>query len=191
MRESATGASTEPADIHRPPRQSTISVRCWHRRHSAIHAGPVTDPTATRSCAQHYGHILRQARRDADYSQRELSRWSGIPASTVARAETDPGSVRFGVILALLRTCGYDLEVHDRSGQPLPWILVEDRRDRAGRNYPAHLDVRGTLRGEWWGDGWPGAWGLSPRPDHTFDLSRGVRDERRARDQITPQRRVA
>ncbi|HEX5496277.1 MAG TPA: helix-turn-helix transcriptional regulator [Mycobacteriales bacterium] len=142
--------------------------------------------------ARHFSDILRQARRDADFSQRELCRWSGIPRATVARAELSPASVRFGVVLALLRTCGYDLEITDRSGSTLPPFLVEDRRDRAGRHYPAHLDVRETeWLGDWWGDQWPGAWGVPPRPDHTFDLSRAARDARRERDHVPRQRRVA
>ncbi len=35
-----------------------------------------------------FGLVLRQARRDADMSQRELARWSAVPKSVIADAES-------------------------------------------------------------------------------------------------------
>jgi len=53
-------------------------------------------------------------------------------------------------------------------------------RDGAGRRYPAHLDVRVTGEdGDWWGDRWPGVFGVPPRPLHTCHLDRARRDDLR------------
>lgn len=82
---------------------------------------------------------------------------------------------------------------YDRAAAaPLPHLRPpahdEALRDRADRRYPAHLDVRAVERfGDWWGD-WPllstrapSVWrhAARERPDHTFDLARKRRDERR------------
>ena len=86
---------------------------------------------------------------------------------------------------ALVRAAGCHLELC----QGVPSIAsTREPLDRAGRRYPAHLDVRPvTTFGTWWGD-WQllstlaeKVWYLSPRqrPEHTFDLARWRRDERR------------
>ena len=89
------------------------------------------------------------------------------------------------------------------AGQSLPGVevlvevLVDDAlRDVGDRRYPAHLDVRETgpsqVGGDadgfraWRGDSTPGAWGLPPRPDRTYDLARLQRDRRRRRDAGEP-----
>lgn len=123
-----------------------------------------------------FGDFLRQARRDADLSQRQLARYSGIPRATVAAVESgarDPSLCR---ARTLLETCGYQLVVLDRHGAILEEVRPDWRRDRGGRRFPAHLDVR-----HW--PIYPGrAGGHKVQPDdrqHTFDLNRGFRDWKR------------
>ena len=125
--------------------------------------------------------ILRAARRHADLSQRELAALSGVPATTIAAVETGR-DVRVTVFERLLALCGWDLCVLDSRGHRVDALVESSLRDRAGRRYPAHLDVRPSERpGDWWGDSFIGSWGLPPRPLHTYDLSRDFRDFRRRR----------
>jgi transcriptional regulator with XRE-family HTH domain len=126
------------------------------------------------------GAMLRHARRVADLSQRELSARSGVSPGTISRAELDDGRVRLHVVQALLAACGFRLGLLDSRGRLVKVGDGDTLRDRAGRRYPAHLDVRSCSGyGEWWGDCFIGAWGVPPRPEHTFDLSRAARDRRR------------
>jgi transcriptional regulator with XRE-family HTH domain len=123
--------------------------------------------------------ILRAARRHADLSQRELASLSGVPASTIAAVETGR-DVRVRVLDRLLAMCGWNLSVLDSRGHRVDTLTESGLRDRAGRRYPAHLDVRPVgERGDWWGDSFIGSWGVPPRPLHTYDLSRDFRDFRR------------
>lgn len=144
------------------------------------------------------GQTLRRLRRRADLSQRELALRAGVPASTVARIEsggtTNP---RWRTVQRLVNAAGGSIHLGvDRGATPDP---VPDPptppppaggtlTDAAGRRYPAHLDVRQVQRAEdWWGAWWAG-WYHLPRhrwprqaPDHTFDLNRNRRDQRRRR----------
>jgi transcriptional regulator with XRE-family HTH domain len=123
--------------------------------------------------------ILRAARRHADLSQRELAALSGVPASTIAAVETGR-DVRMAVFGRLLAPCGWHMSVIDSNGHRVHALAESGLRDRSGRRYPAHLDVRSVgERGDWWGDSFIGSWGLPPRPLHTYDLSRDFRDIRR------------
>lgn len=127
--------------------------------------------------------ILRAARRHADLSQRELAALSGVPASTIAAVETGR-DVRVTVLDRLLALCGWGLYVVDGRGHRVEALAESGLRDRAGRHYPAHLDVRPVGGpGDWWGDSFIGSWGLPPRPLHTYNLSRDFRDFRRRRRQ--------
>ncbi|MBQ1072687.1 GNAT family N-acetyltransferase [Micromonospora sp. C31] len=125
------------------------------------------------------GTALRALRRQADLSQRELARRSGVPKSTVARIEADPAAdPRLRTVERLVRAAGGELTVgvptvdqagtdgtdgtdgtNGTDGTPgtiavLPPVPHDGRRDEGGRRYPAHLDVREvrTLKD------WPGAW---------------------------------
>jgi transcriptional regulator with XRE-family HTH domain len=125
-----------------------------------------------------FGWFLRQARRDADLSQRQLARYSGVPASTIAAAETGGRDVALTTARILLETCGYQLVILDRGGRLVEEILMDWRRDRGGRRFPAHLDLRS----------WPllagRAGGHKVQPDtrvYTFDLDRWRRDLERER----------
>ena len=139
------------------------------------------------------GAWVRQARRLADLSQRELAERAGLRRQVVERIEAGSVSPRLSTLLTLLRAAGCHLAL-----RPGPQPVGTQRpglRDRAQRHYPAHLDVREVDRfGSWWGD-WqllstlaPKAWGRAPRqrPDHTFDLARWRRDDRRREDGYPP-----
>ncbi|MFI6785250.1 helix-turn-helix domain-containing protein [Micromonospora sp. NPDC050276] len=158
---------------------------------------------ATDKNAIDVGATLRDLRRRADLSQRELAEQSGIPKSTVARIEAGQGAgPAFRTVERLVRAAGGEIALslpggpsHAATGEPpdseprLGSEPPDEPRDEAGRRYPAHLDVRRvlTLRD------WPGAWWAQsytlPRrlwpvrvPELTYDLDRTRRDERRLRD---------
>jgi transcriptional regulator with XRE-family HTH domain len=50
-------------------------------------------------------HLLRQARRRAGLSQRQLARRGGVPQPTIARIETGRTEPRFGLLQRLLAAC--------------------------------------------------------------------------------------
>jgi glycine hydroxymethyltransferase len=135
------------------------------------------------------GDLLRRARRIGDLSQRELAARAEVSARVVARIESgETTAPRLDTLLSLVAAAGCHLAL--RPG--LPGDVAEPgpaATDRAGRHFPAHLDVRPVDRfGTWWGD-WPfmstraeKIWHRAPRqrPDNTFDLARWRRDVRRA-----------
>jgi transcriptional regulator with XRE-family HTH domain len=138
------------------------------------------------------GVTLRSLRRQADLSQRQLARRAGVPASTVARIESgsaqDP---KFRTIERLVAAAGGALTAAPAQcgaldGGPEPAHPYEAIRDEAGRQYPAHLDVRRVIEAQdWWGAWWA-SWYNLPRerwprtaPEHTYDLDRNRRQHRR------------
>jgi hypothetical protein len=83
----------------------------------------------------------------------------------------------------VVRAAGLHLVIVDDEGTVLMPDLEFGPRDRAGRRYPAHLDVRAAIDG-WWGSPWPmfiGRW-----PDYTFDRNRYQRDRLRGHLRIVP-----
>ncbi|MGC4790022.1 helix-turn-helix domain-containing protein [Micromonospora sp. DT178] len=152
------------------------------------------------------GAALRALRRQADLSQRELARRSGVPKSTLARIEADPAAdPKLRTVERLVRAAGGELAVGVRTadqrstdGEPgdgelgavtvLPFVPHDGRRDEGGRRYPAHLDVREVRTLKDWPGAWWGHWYVPPEqwparvPERTYDLHRGRRDERRVRE---------
>lgn len=135
------------------------------------------------------GAALRALRRQADLSQRELARRSGVPKSTVARIESDPGAdPRLRTVERLVRAAGGELVVGVRDAGPdmadafpddiartstlssvepgtlavLPAVPHDGRRDEGGRRYPAHLDVREVRTLKDWPGAWWGHWCVPP-----------------------------
>lgn len=88
-----------------------------------------------------FAQVLRFARRDADFSQRQLAKWSGVPKSTMADIETSRVCVSLENAARLLRTAGYELVIRRNSGEQVEEFLADDRFDERGRRLPAHLDV--------------------------------------------------
>ncbi len=121
---------------------------------------------------------LRAARHRADLSQRELAEKAGVPQSLVARAERHPAKATAASTAVLLAAMGFRLVVVDDHGNELAPEDEDDadRRDRADRRYPAHLDIRDG-DDHWWGYGWPMFDGKEP--EYTFDRDRWTRDWRR------------
>jgi transcriptional regulator with XRE-family HTH domain len=58
--------------------------------------------------------ILRDARLQAGFSQRELGRRAGAPQATVARIEEGQTSPRFETLERLLAACGFELAARPR-----------------------------------------------------------------------------
>jgi transcriptional regulator with XRE-family HTH domain len=73
------------------------------------------------------GTILREARRRASLTQRELARRAGVPQPAVSRIERDHVSPRLDTLDVLLRTCGLALDLVDRPGSGVDRTLIRER----------------------------------------------------------------
>lgn len=62
------------------------------------------------------GRMVREARRRAGMTQRQLAAKSGIPQETIARIERGRVDPRIGTVDRLLEACGYGLESMPRLG---------------------------------------------------------------------------
>ncbi|SCE75661.1 helix-turn-helix domain-containing protein [Micromonospora chokoriensis] len=141
------------------------------------------------------GRALRALRRRADLSQRELAERSGVPQPTLARIESgraaDP---RFRTVERLVTAAGGEVAVGVSTAPavtgPTP-VPHDDMRDKAGRRYPAHLDVWPVHEPR----DWPGAWWAEwyrlppqryplPLPPAAYELNRRYRDNRRWGDEV-------
>jgi transcriptional regulator with XRE-family HTH domain len=83
---------------------------------------------------------LKYARAKAGLSQRELAQKAGVPQSTIGRIESGAVDPRVETLNALLRACGYDLEVEPRLG------IGVDRSQIRGclRQSPAERIIRAS-----------------------------------------------
>lgn len=57
------------------------------------------------------GHLVREARRRAGLTQRQLAQRAGVSQPTVARIEGGEVEASFDRVVALIRATGFDLEV--------------------------------------------------------------------------------
>jgi transcriptional regulator with XRE-family HTH domain len=121
------------------------------------------------------GRLLRAARRSRGVSQREHAELSGVPRSTVGRAEAGLVIPRLQTFVDLLAALGYELVIADRHGRLLELDDEHDRlRDCGGRRFPAHLQADKTPdyfdadARNWWG--WHHvAWAFSgDRPEYIY-----------------------
>lgn len=122
--------------------------------------------------------LIRQVRRQADFSQRELAKHAGVSASSISGIETGRETPSLAVLQRILHAANFRLVVVDEDGRTvLPLQTWQDTADGAGRRYPAHLDtIIDPEFGEWWADGY----GLA-RPPETFRRDRAIRDFERSR----------
>lgn len=91
--------------------------------------------------------VVRLVRRRLDVSQRALAARLGVSQSQVARWETGRTSPSAEMLLRLARLAGLTMELLDDAGTVQPPMREDGARDRAGRRYPAHVDL--DARG-WW-----------------------------------------
>ncbi|MCZ2817487.1 helix-turn-helix domain-containing protein [Modestobacter sp. VKM Ac-2984] len=118
------------------------------------------------------GSLLRRIRRTADLSQRELAGALGVAASMIAQVETGARDLPAGVLARAATLAGLRLGLLDASGREVAGMTPGAVRDRCGRLFPAHLDVRHGDEG-WW----HGAERYSRTPPwYTFDRGRPLRD---------------
>lgn len=68
---------------------------------------------------------LNQARRAAGFSQRELSRRTGVPQSAIARIERGQQVPRSDTLERLLSACGFELRLGPVRGGGVDLSLVE------------------------------------------------------------------
>ena len=103
--------------------------------------------------------VIRLARRRMDVSQRALAARLGVSQSRVARWETGRTSPSAELLILLTRMAGLHLELVDGEGAVETPMRGDGARDRAGRRYPAHVDLRATswhvpedasLRADYW-----------------------------------------
>ena len=158
------------AVVHSRPETGRRPQRQWRAASRRDHPA-ILRRWRSRRGRRRRGRLLRAARRRADLSQRQLARRGRVPQSVVSRIESgrsaSPGVETIARLLRaadhhLVAAPGSGLESSDGSDLPV--------RDRGGRRYPAHLDVRPVDRfGSWWGD-WsmlstrsPDIWDPAPR----------------------------
>ena len=91
--------------------------------------------------------LVRRARRAADLSQRDLAARVGVSQSTVARWETGQSSPTLYLVEQMLALSGLRLTLIDSAGEPVAPMREDAPRDRAGRRYPAHVDLDAL---GWW-----------------------------------------
>jgi transcriptional regulator with XRE-family HTH domain len=73
------------------------------------------------------GPILKEARRKAGLTQRELARLAGMPQPAVSRIERDHVSPRLDTLDVLLRRCGVALDLVERPGLGVDMTLIRER----------------------------------------------------------------
>jgi transcriptional regulator with XRE-family HTH domain len=125
----------------------------------------------------HLGSVVRRIRRIADLSQRDLARALGISVGAVAQAETGERDLPASVLARAAELAGLRLALVAGDGAEVPGMTADAVRDRVGRHFPAHLDVRYGDQDWWHGDERYDR----VRPWYTFDRSRSVRDTWRTR----------
>ncbi len=87
--------------------------------------------------------VVRRVRRILDVSQRGLAALLEVSQSAVARWETGRTSPRASVLLHLVKLAGLSVRMHDTETDRLVEPMRDDgARDRGGRRFPAHVDLR-------------------------------------------------
>ena len=93
---------------------------------------------------------MRAARRRVGKSQRDLAAASGISQATIARIESGDVDPHFDTVLALLRACGYDLELTELLGQGVDRLHIRANLELSPAERLSRVaqgaDVLATLR---------------------------------------------
>ena len=92
-----------------------------------IGSGPSADIVCVIITNMKAASILREARRAAGLSQRELARRAGVAQPVLSRIERGHASPRFGTLDRLLRECGKELQLVERPGLGVDRTLIRDR----------------------------------------------------------------
>lgn len=100
------------------------------------------------------GRMVREARRRANLTQRQLSTKAGIPQETIARIERGRVDPRVTTLDRLLEACGYGLESMPRLGigidrtqiRALLELTPSERLARAMIVDEEHVGFRRTLK---------------------------------------------
>ena len=148
---------------------------------SPIRARPGPEPTSDRDPSvmqlDDIPGIIRRGRRINDMSQRQLADYADISITTIGAVEAGQFLPSLTKLWHLLDALGFQLTVIDAEGNEVLPYDGDGKRDRAGRLFPAHLDVRpvGRYGAGWWGQTTVMPW-IRPMPEHTFDLCRWRRD---------------
>lgn len=99
------------------------------------------------------GLALRAHRRELAQSQRGYARRRGLSRDVLARAEVDAGRLSLEVVTCLLKSTGFELAVVPVGRSPhVDWDRTDlAARTRSGSRFPAHRQVRESVRGPvWW-----------------------------------------
>jgi transcriptional regulator with XRE-family HTH domain len=112
--------------------------------------------------------LIRRCRSLANLSQREFASMAGVSPGALARIETGDLVPSLRLLVSLIDVAGCRLVLLDRDGRE---VQPEDLelRDRAGRRFPSHLDLRpvGPEGQGWWGERTVSPWIRLP-PEYTF-----------------------
>ena len=100
------------------------------------------------------GRMLRDARRRAGLTQRQLAAKAGIPQETIARIERGRADPRVKTLDRLLEACGYGLETMPRLGigvdrtqiQALLGLSISERLAVAVANDQHFVELRRSIR---------------------------------------------
>ena len=107
----------------------------------------MADTTSETTAVSQGPGLVRRVRRLSDLSQRDLAQRLGVSQSTVARWETGQSSPTLGVVEQILAFGGLRLAAVDASGATVAPMRDDAARDRAGRRFPAHVDLDAI---NWW-----------------------------------------
>jgi transcriptional regulator with XRE-family HTH domain len=89
--------------------------------------------------------LLRQARRRAGVSQRELARRTGIAQPTIARIETGDAVPRVDTLNCLLQACGEELDALPRLGVGLDRTVIRGLLALSPAERMASLHAEGPM----------------------------------------------
>jgi len=94
------------------------------------------------------GQLLRETRRRAGLTQQQVADRAAVSQSLVARIEKGRVAPSFERLLALVRACGFDLEIHVVPLDEDAWSMVEQSARRTPDERLDRALAAVQLRGE-------------------------------------------